>query len=149
MIRYTNGNLLKDDADVLVNTVNLAGKMGKGIALAFKQAFPNNYSRYVKACAERSLTIGRLLVVQDNSIVYGKKTIINLPTKTHWSKPSEYAYIGLGLIALREHLLQIRPHSIALPQLGCGNGGLDWQQVKPMMEKALAGLDVLITIYEP
>lgn len=148
MIRYKKGNLLKDDATVLVNTVNLAGIMGKGIALAFKLAFPKNFAFYAKACKERSLTIGKLCVVSDFNLIYGHKVIINFPTKTHWRKPSEYAYIGIGLFALRNYLSENAPESVALPALGCGNGGLDWQQVRPMIERAL-GLDVQITVYLP
>ena len=149
MIRYTKWNLLQDESEVLVNTVNLAGVMGKGIALAFKQAFPKNFAVCAKACKEPSLTIGKLCTVSDFNHHYGHKTIVNFPTKTHWRKPCEYVYIGLGLIALRAYLLHTRPARIAIPPLGCGNGCLDWQQVRPMIERALQGLDVLVTLYEP
>lgn len=149
MIHYKKGNLLQDDAQVLVNTVNLEGVMGKGIALTFKQAFPKNFAVYVKQCREETLTIGKLCIVQDFNISYGHKTIINFPTKNRWRRPSKYAYIRLGLTALRNYLLETKPVSIALPPLGCGNGGLDWQQVRPMVEHALQGLDISVAIYQP
>jgi O-acetyl-ADP-ribose deacetylase (regulator of RNase III) len=100
MITYYKGDLLNDDADCLVNTVNTVGIMGKGVALAFKNAFPHNYLAYRNAFTAKQLAIGRLLVVQDVSLLLGQKTIINFPTKTHWRLPSEYTYILQGLEGL-------------------------------------------------
>jgi O-acetyl-ADP-ribose deacetylase (regulator of RNase III) len=147
MVVYKQGNLLEDEAEILVNTVNTVGVMGKGIALAFKNAFPFNYQVYQQKCRAGELTIGVILPVTDSNLLYGTKVIVNFPTKTHWRKPSEYAYIENGLQALRDWLVNENIKSIAIPPLGCGNGGLDWAKVKPMILSALNDLDCLVTIY--
>lgn len=141
--------MLKADADALVNTVNTVGVMGKGIALQFKEAFPYNNKEYIKACKAKSLMPGKLLSVWDSNLLYGKKLIINFPTKTHWRKPSEYEYISKGLTALVELIKKENIKSIAIPPLGAGNGGLDWGKVKPMIIQALSDLPVEVQIYEP
>ena len=96
MIHYLEGNILESKAMALVNTVNLVGVMGKGIALQFKKQFPENFKLYQKACKENAIGIGRLFVTKEQT-VFGVKTIINFPTKTDWRKPSEYSYIEKGL----------------------------------------------------
>lgn len=149
MITYRKGDLLKDDADCLVNTVNTVGIMGKGIALAFKNAFPHNYLAYRNAFSAKQLAIGRLLVVEDNNLLLGQKTIINFPTKTHWRLPSEYTYVVQGLTALHSFLTGSAINSVAMPAPGCGNGGLDWGRVKPLLEEKLSNLPVDIRVYEP
>ena len=149
MITYHKGDLLKDDADCLVNTVNTVGIMGKGVALAFKNAFPHNYLTYRNAFAAKQLAIGRLLVVQDSNLLLGQKIIINFPTKTHWRLPSEYSYIVQGLEALKSYLSENDVRSVALPAPGCGHGGLDWDKVKLLIEGKLAGLPLDIRVYEP
>jgi O-acetyl-ADP-ribose deacetylase (regulator of RNase III) len=149
MITYHKGDLLKDDADCLVNTVNTVGIMGKGVALAFKNAFPHNYLTYRNAFAAKQLAIGRLLVVQDTNLLLGQKTIINFPTKTHWRLPSEYAYIIQGLEALKIYLKENDVQSVAMPAPGCGNGGLEWERVKPLIEDKLADLPHDIRVYKP
>jgi O-acetyl-ADP-ribose deacetylase (regulator of RNase III) len=149
MITYKKGNLLADEASALVNTVNMMGVMGKGIALAFKKEFPWNYRVYVDACHGGLVGIGKLLLMDDTSETYGSKLIINFATKIHWSKPSEYFFIEAGLEALVNCINDHKIPSIAIPALGCGNGGLDWQIVKPMIEKHLSGLNIIISIYEP
>jgi len=149
MITYLQGNLLEDNAEVLVNTVNTVGVMGKGIALAFKEAFPANFKEYKSACLAGDLRVGSLLITADINLFYGTKTIVNLPTKTHWRYPAEYSYIESGLAALHDWLSANRVSSIALPALGCSNGGLNWGMVKKMIEKHLNGLDIDIRVYEP
>lgn len=149
MITYHKGDLLKDDADCLVNTVNTVGVMGKGIALAFKKAFPHNFLVYQKAFAAKQLAIGRLLVVNDVNLLLGQKFIINFPTKTHWRLPSEYSYISQGLDALKNYLEENDVRSVAMPAPGCGNGGLDWNKVKPMIEEKLGGLSIDLRVYGP
>lgn len=149
MIEFTTGNLLESSDAVLVNTVNTVGVMGKGIALQFKDEFPHNYALYEDACRKGELIPGKLLIVKDNSILYGEKTIVNFPTKVHWRNPSEYDYIEKGLIALRKYLYDEKVESISIPPLGCGNGGLDWNRVKPMIVSALDGLNTRIHLYEP
>ncbi|MBK9151156.1 MAG: macro domain-containing protein [Saprospiraceae bacterium] len=140
---------MQSGAEALVNTVNTVGVMGKGIALQFKEAFPKNYKAYLDACNKKELVPGTLLAVWDENSQFGKKLIINFPTKVHWRYPSKYEYIDSGLAALKDLLLQIHIKSIAIPPLGCGNGGLDWDIVKPMIVKALEGIDIEIFLYEP
>lgn len=149
MIEYITGNIFESEAQALVNTVNTVGVMGKGIALQFKKEFPINYRLYTQACKVGTLQIGQLLVVEDQSLLYGKKTIINFPTKTEWRKPSEYTYIEQGLTDLVRIIQEQELTSIAIPPLGAGNGGLDWYKVKGLMNRYLSGLNCTIHIYEP
>lgn len=148
MIHYTKGNILESDATALVNTVNLVGIMGKGIALQFKNQFPNNYVLYHEACKNKTIDIGELFVTQEQSI-FGLKTIINFPTKRDWRKPSEYIYIEKGLDDLIRVIKEYKITSIAIPPLGAGNGGLNWEKVKMMVENKLSTLDIEIIVYEP
>jgi O-acetyl-ADP-ribose deacetylase (regulator of RNase III) len=148
MIKYKTGNLLESEAQALVNTVNTLGVMGKGIALQFKNQFPNNFKSYAKACKSKEVSIGKLFITEENSLL-GKKIIINFPTKTDWRKPSEYDYIELGLIELARIIKENDIKSIAIPPLGSGNGGLDWERVKVLIEKYLSNIDSEIFIYEP
>jgi O-acetyl-ADP-ribose deacetylase (regulator of RNase III) len=149
MITYLKGNLLDSPAVALVNTVNLVGVMGKGIALQFKQAFPHNFGVYRKACSKGELGIGKILAVHDRNLLLGDKLILNVPTKTDWRLPSRYDYVDRGLTALREYITAHRISSLAVPALGCGNGGLDWNRVRPMIERRLVGIDCAIFVYEP
>lgn len=149
MVRFTKGNLLESGAEALVNTVNTVGVMGKGIALQFKQAFPANYQKYRAACKKGEMNTGQILVVKDSNLLTGEKTIINFPTKQDWKNPSKNEYIASGLNALVNFLKQAQLKSIALPALGCGNGGLDWQVIKPMLVGMLCDLPMDILIYEP
>lgn len=149
MIKYLTGDILDSTAQALVNTVNTFGVMGKGIALQFKNQFPNNYKLYKEACDNKALKVGDLLVTEEESLLSGKKIIINFPTKTHWRYPSEYEYIKKGLDALVNVLQEKNIKSIAIPPLGSGNGGLDWTRVRAMIEDKLQGLDCEIYLYEP
>ncbi|MBL7785688.1 MAG: macro domain-containing protein [Chitinophagales bacterium] len=149
MIQYITGNLLESDAEALVNTVNTVGVMGKGIALQFKNAFPDNYKKYVHACKQKTLQVGTLLVVQDHSQLYGTKIIINFPTKTDWRKPSEYTYVEQGLSELSKYIEDHNIKSIAIPPLGAGNGGLLWANVKTLIHQYLAESPATIWVYEP
>ena len=143
-IQYVTGNLLNSDAQALVNTVNCVGVMGKGIALQFKEQFPNNFEQYKIACSNNTITPGQLFCTYDYPT---KKTIINFPTKQHWQNPSKLEWIETGLQSLRELLLNMKM-SIALPPIGCGNGGLDWKnQVQPLVHKYLDDLDTDIYMY--
>jgi len=149
MIHYITGNLLESNAQALVNTVNTVGVMGKGIALQFKMQFPYNYKIYAKACKEQALQVGKLLVVEDTSLLYGKKIVINFPTKTDWRKPSEYEYIENGLRELVKVIQEKQIQSIAIPPLGAGNGGLDWHNVQTLLEQYLSAVACDIYIYRP
>jgi len=148
-VKYLKGNLLESEAQVLVNTVNTVGVMGKGIALQFKNKFPTNYKIYSTACKNKEVITGKLLVVKENTLE-GEKIIINFPTKTEWFKKSTYAYIEEGLIDLVKVIEEFKIQSIAIPPLGCGNGGLNWDKVKALIEKYLGKLtQVDIQIFEP
>jgi O-acetyl-ADP-ribose deacetylase (regulator of RNase III) len=148
-MRFVKGNLLEADAQALVNTVNTVGVMGKGIALQFREEFPNNYREYTAACKRKELQPGKLLVVKEPTLK-GEKIIINFPTKTEWYKKSTYEYVEEGLKALVQTIKDYGIKSIAIPPLGCGNGGLKWEKVKPMMEEYLGPLaDVDVLVYEP
>lgn len=149
MIHYKTGNLLDSNADALVNTVNTVGVMGKGIALQFKNVFPNNFKLYAQACKNKELKVGHLLVTEEETLLSGKKIIINFPTKTNWRLPSEYQYIEAGLTELVKVIREKNIKSIAIPPLGSGNGGLNWNEVKQILEKHLADVDCDIHIYEP
>ncbi|SEO08074.1 O-acetyl-ADP-ribose deacetylase (regulator of RNase III), contains Macro domain [Mucilaginibacter gossypiicola] len=149
MIMYLKGNLLEDEAEALVNTVNCVGVMGKGIALAFRHAFPDNYLLYRAACVAGELQVGKLWVVSDFNLICGQKVIINLPTKKHWRNPSQYGWVEAGLQALAGYLQSNPVGSLAMPAPGCGNGGLAWSKVKPLVERYLSGLDMEIRVYEP
>ncbi len=149
MIQYVTGNLLESEAEALVNTVNTVGVMGKGIALQFKKKFPNNFKIYAKACKNKELKIGKLQVTEDETMFSGRKIIINFPTKTDWRKPSEYSYIQEGLNELVKLINERGIKSIAIPPLGSGNGGLDWNKVKRILENKLSDINCEIFIYEP
>ena len=149
MIHYKNGNLLESDAEALVNTVNTVGVMGKGIALQFKNQFPNNFNLYAKACKENKVKVGTLFITEEDTLLNGKKLIINFPTKTDWRKPSEYSYIEIGLAELIKVIKDRNLKSIAIPPLGAGNGGLDWYKVKILIEKNLSDLNCDIQMYQP
>lgn len=149
MIQYVKGNIFESSAEALVNTVNTVGVMGKGIALQFREAFHENYRVYRNACRNKELHVGELLIVEDTNLIFGRKIIVNFPTKTHWKLPSEYSYIADGLAALRGEIVKRNIRSIAIPPLGTHNGGLDWLHVKQMIETAMADLDCNIMIYEP
>lgn len=140
--------MLEAKVDALVNTVNTVGVMGKGIALQFRKAFEHNYKVYSDACKAGNFHIGELLAVEDQNMD-GKKLIINFPTKEHWKAPSKYEYVEKGLVALAKYLNENNVKSVALPPLGCGNGGLKWEIVKRMIEKHLASVDSDIFVYQP
>ena len=129
MITYVKGDLLKASTEALVNAVNTVGVMGKGIALQFKHKFPHNYKVYRAACKDDTFQIGEVLIVKDRDLS-GEKWIINFPTKKYWRSPSKYEYITSGLQDLRKVIEQNKIKSIAIPPLGCGNGGLEWKKVK-------------------
>ncbi len=148
MITFRKGNLLESEAQALVNTVNTVGVMGKGIALQFKNSYPQNYKEYLEACKSGSFKIGDVLVVLDGDLM-NHKLIINFPTKKHWRGNSKYEYIESGLIALRNALIKHKIKSVAIPPLGCGHGGLEWRKVKELIVGALEDLDIEIQIYMP
>jgi O-acetyl-ADP-ribose deacetylase (regulator of RNase III) len=149
MIRFTTGNLLDAETEAIVNTVNTVGVMGKGVALQFREAFPENYQAYKKACEAMAVHIGKVFVTE-NPALTGPKYIVNFPTKKHWRHPSRIEYVTSGLRDLRRVLEQKKIRSVALPPLGCGNGGLEWAEVRAEIEKALGDLQgVDVVVYQP
>lgn len=149
MISYTAGNLLDADVEAVVNTVNTVGVMGKGIALMFKEAFPKNFKEYEAACKAREVEVGRMFVTETGELM-GPKWIVNFPTKKHWRHPTKIEWITEGLKDLKKVIEENNIRSVAVPPLGCGNGGLDWQDVRPAIEEALGSLSgVELIVYEP
>ena len=149
MISLTQGNLLEADAEALVNTVNTKGIMGKGIALMFKERFPENFEAYSRACKRGEVRIGRMFVTKREEL-FGPQWIINFPTKTHWRVNTRLGWIEEGLKDLVQVIQHNQIHSVAIPPLGCGSGGLDWVAVRPLIVAALKQVDgVDATIYEP
>lgn len=149
MIQYITGNILDSNAQALVNTVNTIGVMGKGIALQFKKAYPNNYKAYKKASQSAEIAVGKMFITKDSNVSSGEKIIINFPTKTDWKKPSEYKYIEDGLEDLIKVIKKNQIKSIAIPPLGAGNGGLKWEKVKRIIEEKLNNLNIQVYLYEP
>lgn len=149
MIEYISGDILKCEADALVNTVNCIGVMGRGIALQFKNAFPENFKAYAAACKRGAVGPGRMFVFETGWLT-PPRFIINFPTKRHWRGKSRIEDIETGLIDLVEVIRDRNIHSIAIPPLGAGLGGLNWIEVRPRIERALAELEnVHVLVYEP
>jgi O-acetyl-ADP-ribose deacetylase (regulator of RNase III) len=149
MMEYKKGDILQDDAEALVNTVNCVGVMGRGIALQFKKAFPENFKYYEAACNKEEVQPGRMFVFETGRIT-NPRYIINFPTKRHWRGASRLEDIDSGLKDLVETIRKYKIQSIAIPPLGSGLGGLDWSVVKPRIDKALRPLsEVTVVVYEP
>ena len=149
MIELVKGNIVQDDAEALVNTVNCVGVMGRGIALQFKKAFPANYSKYKAFCDTGKMQPG-VMFVYDLHRLHSPRYIINFPTKRHWKGESRLDDIALGLKTLAEEIRRLQIKSIAIPPLGCGLGGLDWAIVRPMIVDALQSLpEVRVLLHEP
>src|SRR6266446_1192462 len=149
MIKFRTGDILEADAEALVNTVNCVGIMGRGIALAFKKAFPENFKAYKGACMREELQPGRMFVFETGYLA-NPKYIINFPTKRHWRGKSRIEDIESGLDALAEEILKRGLRSVAVPPLGSGLGGLDWREVRRRIVARLSNLDdVAVTVFEP
>lgn len=149
MIERVKGNLLAADAEALVNAVNTVGVMGKGLALQFKEAFPENFTAYQRECKAGRMVPGRMFIFESPASP-GPKYLINFPTKRHWRNPSRYEDIETGLVDLVAQVRKRGIRSLAVPPLGCGLGGLDWERVRPMIERAFQDLgDVRVLLFEP
>lgn len=152
MISYhPHQNLLTDRAEALVNTVNCVGVMGKGIAIEFKRAFPQNFDRYAQACRTNAVYPGRPFITRNSALpgieLMGPKWIINAPTKDHWRDPSEVSWIVSNLESIRDFIALYNVKSIAIPPMGCGNGGLIWRQIHPLFKQILSIPNVDVRIY--
>lgn len=146
-IERGTGSLLTAHVDALVNAVNTVGVMGKGLALQFKEAFPDAFASYARACKAGEVRIGTMHVVTRPT---SPRFIINFPTKEHWRNPSKLEFIRDGLAGLIDTVRQRAIGSIAVPALGCGNGGLAWSSVRPLIVEAFAQVpDVRVLLFEP
>lgn len=149
MIEEATGNLLKADAEALVNTVNCVGYMGKGIALQFKQAYPDNCRAYARACKEGDVQPGSMFIYE-TGMMMNPMYIINFPTKRHWRGKSRMEDIESGLDALVANIKRLGIRSVAVPPLGCGNGGLNWSDVWPRIEAAFRSVpEVNVLLFAP
>ncbi len=150
-IFVTKGDLLKEETDAIINTVNCVGVMGKGIALQFKQKWPSNFKAYEKACKAKEVQIGKMFVHELGKLGGKPYYIINFPTKDHWRGKSELSFIDEGLKDLIEQIKQYQIKSIAIPPLGCGNGGLKWDIVRQLIEKHFYNLNnqIEVHLFEP
>ncbi len=149
MIDFTSGNILNDRSQAIVNTVNCVGVMGKGLALQFKKAFPENFKKYKAACDSGEVRTGKMFVTKYQDML-DDKYIINFPTKNHWKGNSKIEYIEEGLADLVRKIKELDIKSVAIPPLGAGLGGLPWGEVKALILEAFADLEgVKVTIYEP
>jgi O-acetyl-ADP-ribose deacetylase (regulator of RNase III) len=150
MITEAHGNLLDADVDALVNTVNTVGVMGKGIALQFRRAYPDMYTAYERAAKAGEVELGRMLVWPTEALT-GPRYVINFPTKGHWRASSRLRDIEAGLRDLVRVVVELNIGSLAIPPLGCGNGGLEWSEVEPRIRAALEQVDpeVQVVLYPP
>lgn len=151
MITHGTGDLLLADVDALVNPVNTVGVMGKGLALQFKQAYPENFRDYNASCARGDVMVGRMHVHEiEEPQPEGPRFIVNFPTKRHWRSSSRLEDIASGLVALRDEIAARGIRSVAVPPLGCGYGGLSWNDVEPMIHRTLGDIPgVEIRIWKP
>ncbi len=151
MIDLVKGDILEADAEALVNTVNCVGVMGRGIALQFKKAFPENYKAYKAACDKKEVNLGKVFTYDLNRLYgHNPRFIINFPTKGHWRSKSKIQDIESGLTSLVEFLQKEKIRSIAIPPLGCGLGGLHWKEVKPLIVRAFESIpEITVFLFEP
>ena len=147
MITFTTGDIFQCKVQAIVNPVNCVGVMGKGLALSFKHRYPQNFKVYEKACTENRVKTGEMLIYATGLSV--PQYIINFPTKLHWRDPSRIEYIENGLVGLKNIIVKLNIQSIAIPALGAGLGGLDWNVVKNLIVSSLQDLDTDIIVYEP
>lgn len=149
MLEYKTGNIFEDDAEAIVNTVNCVGIMGRGIALQCKRLYPENFKAYAKACKTGQVVPGKMFVYETNCIG-NPRIIINFPTKRHWRQNSSITDIVAGLTDFIRVIAEYQVKSVAIPPLGCGNGGLAWDVVRPLLEASLKPVEnVVFRVYVP
>ena len=148
MIEYKNGDILREDVEAIVNTVNCVGIMGRGLALQFKNKFPQNFKEYQLACTNNEVQLGKMFVHQTGQLI-NPKYIINFPTKGHWKQNSKIEDISNGLDDLITIIEKYSIKSIAIPPLGSGLGGLDWKMVKKLIEEKLKNINCTVILFEP
>lgn len=148
MIEFARGDILGDGADALVNTVNCVGVMGKGIALAFRNAYPRNFALYREECAAGRLRPGCVFVTETGEL-FGPKYILNAATKDHWRDPSRTEWARSCAEGIARLCGELGLESVAVPALGCSNGGLSWSVVRPALVEALSDVPARVRLYEP
>src|SRR6266536_3391410 len=141
-IKYQRGDIFESKAQVIVNTVNCQGIMGKGLALAFKQRYPAMFPVYQQECKTRKLRIGKPSLYREST-----PWILNFPTKDSWKANSKLEYLEKGLDYFAAHYKEVSITSIAFPKLGAQNGKLSWDEVGPLMARYLSDLDIDVYIY--
>ncbi|MBN8975941.1 MAG: macro domain-containing protein [Rhizobiales bacterium] len=151
-LTFKTGNMFEERAEAIVNTVNCVGVMGKGVALEFKRRWPENFSAYKRLCNSQRLRPGKVYVHQNTEMFHddGRKFLVNFPTKDHWRSKSRMEFIESGLDDLVEQIQRLRIRSVVLPPLGCGNGGLDWSEVRDLITFKLSQIaDVDFVVFAP
>lgn len=148
MIQLASGDMFQSHVEALVNPVNCVGVMGKGLALQFKRTFPFYFRTYKEECAHGKIKLGKASVYFRESI-HLPTFIISFPTKNHWRDSSKLEDIESGLASLVAEMVCLDIRSIAIPALGCGNGGLEWEQVKPLIWDAMGNVDAKVLVYPP
>lgn len=153
-LEFKKGNLFESHDEAIVNTVNCVGVMGKGIALQYKNLFPENYTEYKKQCSQKNIVPGKMFVyeykTEDLFTEHKPQFIINFPTKDHWRAKSKIEYVEQGLDDFINVITQKNIRSISMPAIGCGNGGLEWSNVKKIIVRKLSELDeITVNVYEP
>jgi O-acetyl-ADP-ribose deacetylase (regulator of RNase III) len=150
MIHYTTGDILANDhlCDALVNPVNCIGVAGKGLALQFRKAYPDAFKAYALACTTGKVKVGHVYVAQISNMFY-PRWLVHFPTKQHWRDPSKLEWITEGLVALRHTIEAKEIESVAVPALGCGLGGLRWEDVRREIEAVLGNVEAEVWVYEP
>lgn len=143
MLTYHRTSILTSQAQTVVNTVNTVGVMGKGLAAAFKARYPDMAKAYRKLCAEKKIQIGQLWLWK-----VPEQWVLNFPTKKHWRNPSKLSYVEAGLKKFVAQYEERGIREIAFPRLGCGNGELDWTDVRPLMERYLNSLPIPVYIHD-
>lgn len=146
MIRETSGDILTADVEALVNPVNTVGVMGAGLALQFKRKYPDMFNGYVAACRRGDVRVGEVMFHYNGN---NPRYIFNFPTKQRWQKPSRLEWIDSGLADMSKTMLYLKIESIAIPPLGCGLGGLNWGDVRQLINGHLGGFDVDVVLYAP
>lgn len=141
MIKYVAGDILKANCQALVNPVNCVGVMGKGLALQFKKKYPKMFKSYIKVCNNGGFRPGDIYVY-DTELLVTPQFIFNFATKNHWNSKSKIEYIEKGLESVRDEILWHNIATIALPALGCGEGGLKWEDVKRKIDYWLNDLEL-------
>lgn len=148
-LTVTKGDLLRADAEALVNAVNCVGVMGKGIALFFKEAYPDNFRQYKQACLQGHVQLGEMFTVSTGQLT-NPKFIINFPTKNHWRDKAHLQDVQSGLVSLTAAICLHEITSLAIPALGCGNGSLDWNVVRPLIERCFSKMpEINVLLFEP